>query len=293
MLTRVLFILVSALAVALIAIAVTQSVTTLRDIPIQSQDLPDLDTSYLPPEVVSVAESEGEITLDGRSEPNASVVILDGETRIRSILADEQGEWTVTFPVEPTQQLEVSAQSYLEDIVLDGDQTVLRVPAPGAEDGISQRALILLTAPGGPSRVIQTPFGAPARVGDLALSMIEYDSSGGTILAGSAETGGVVRLMSGESGLGVGPVASDGRWFMILVEPDPRKRRDYTLVLEKEDETMDSLSVSFLPMEGQDIERSPELWQVKRSLSGGGHQVTAVFASPVLETDGESDADGS
>lgn len=289
MISRVLLIIISIMAIALVGIAIGQSVSTLRDIPSAEDDVPDLDTSYLPPEIERVEESDGLLLLSGQAEPGSSLVIQNSGDRIRTVPVGDDGVWSVSLPVDIAQSMDVSVQAFLGDISLDGDQTVMRVPAPGAEDGIAQRALVLLTSPGGPSRIIQTPFGGPATSGALSVSMIEYDASGGTIIAGVAGSGGEVRVTSNSRSLGVSPVAVDGRWFTILVEPEPALRRDYTLTYMPVEGDPNELRLEFLPLGPETaLEHEAGHWQVKRTLSGGGHQVTAVFASPAGDTEGNT-----
>ena len=244
----------------------------------QTSDAARLDRTFSPPEISTVEETDGRLRITGSGEPSAIVTLSIGETRERSVPSDETGEWSTEIAVEPESAIEVSVESYVDELGLKGDQTVLRVPAPGAEDGIAQRPLILVTSPGGPSRVVQTPFGDPLRQGPLALLVLEYDQRGGTVFAGLGEPGSVVTLESARGRLGSFPVGEDGRWFSVIVEPESFASRDYTL----SDESGRTLDVAFevLPSD-QGVRFTASHWQVRRQLEGGGTQVAVVFATPV------------
>lgn len=237
-----------------------------------------LDRIYTPPEITSVVERDSRMVIEGTGEPSAIVTVSVNGKRERSVPADASGEWSSEVAVDPASALEISVESFLDDLGLKGDQTVLRVPAPGVEDGIAQRPLILLTSPGGPSRVVQTPFGQPISDGPLELLVMEYDNRGGTVFAGRGEPGSSVNLASPRGRLGTVGVGDDGRWFSVIVEPDASTMREYTLT----DTRGRGISVAYSPLPiSESTSFAPDHWQVRRDLEGGGSQVAVVFATPV------------
>jgi len=294
--SHLLLVIVSLLALGLIAVAVTQAVQAFQlrantDVSV----VPDnLDELFVPPVFRNVVETGETLSLSGSAEPESVVVILDGSARLRQVQSDDLGVWQADIAVERGTQFSLSAEVFVGEVAIRGDETVLRIPAPGAEDGLAQRALILITAPGGPSRVVQTPFGGPRGTDLLSLESLEYDARGGAILAGRAERGGRVRLLSEGRQIGEAPVGSDGRWFFIATDTQiSGTRKALTLQLITPEAVGEEIEAAFDVLgPDEDLRQEPDLWQIRRELRGGGAQVSAIFAPIVEETDPDEDQDG-
>jgi len=176
-----------------------------------------------------------------------------------------------------------------------GDETIYRLPVPRKKDEAkkgqttSDLALIMVSVPGGPSRIVQSPFGGSPTNGPLTMGPIDYDDSGGVILSGTTEAEGRVRIYAGGEAFGETRVGAGGRWNFIagnllprgeyplsaeLINPDGVKARvsvPFVLLPPSKNNTQ---SISSLP----DVKYEPFRWQVRRALIGGGHQTTAIFA---------------
>lgn len=246
------------------------------------------------------------LRLSGKAEAGAVVVITNRGERIRQVGVNDLGQWGVTLEVED-EPMALEAQLYMgEDIPgVRSEETVFRLAVPkvdpNAEADPSQSdiyktsALIMVTAPGSPSRIIQSPFGGTPTVGPLSLSVIDYDHSGGVIITGTSSVPGRVRFYAqnaqiGETGIGVG-----GRWNFIASRLLPRTKINITAELVPAPGTPNtptgpiSISVPFnflAPLQEEDTNGSGALsvnidqqqWQVRRTLIGGGGQSTVVFA---------------
>ena len=156
-------------------------------------------------------------------------------------------------------------------------------------------SLIMVTAPGSPSRVIQSPFGEAPTAGPLSLSVIDYDFTGGVIITGTSSVPGRVRFYAqdaviGETGIGVG-----GRWNFIAGRMLPRAKIRLRAELIPAPGAPNapiertSVTVPFVflpPLQEEDTDGSgalsvsidPDQWQVRRTLIGGGGQTTVIFA---------------
>ena len=256
------------------------------------------------------------LRLSGLAQPGAVVVITNRGERLRQVAVSDVGQWGVTLDVEPGPMV-LEAQVYMgEDLPgIRSEQTIFRLPVPeteteGAPEDAQETvsalvanyktpALIMVTAPGSPSRVLQSPFGGTPTSGPLSLSAIDYDFAGGIIITGTSSMPGRVRFYAqnsviGETGIGVG-----GRWNFIAGNMLPRAR----IMLRAElipspgaseaaaDEFSISLPFNFLPpLQEEDTDGSGALsvnaeplhWQVRRTLIGGGGQSTIVFAPEIL-----------
>ena len=272
---------VALLAVAVVLVAVWQSTRTLqRAQGLGEPEAVDTNRTFATPLFGDVAEEGDELVLGGTAEPEAVLSILDGARRIRQVQANGDGEWSARIAAAPHRALELSLESFVDETPVRGDEQLLRVPAPGAEDGVAPVALILVTAPGGPSRVIQTPFGGPLRDGPLTLDSLEYDRRGSLIVAGSSERAGRVRLSSGERVLGEAEVAEGGRWFFLARDVlGEALRLDVSLLDAEAEVARVSADTQRLPA-GQGRRQDADQWQVRRRLPGGGEQVSVVFATP-------------
>ncbi|MEP3654095.1 MAG: hypothetical protein ABJO36_04280 [Litorimonas sp.] len=258
------------------------------------------------------------LRLSGKAEPGAVVVITNRGERLRQVRVNDLGQWGVTLDVNGGPMV-LEAQLYMgEDTPgVRSEETVFRLPIPEPEPEIAEdpggssekapseeitpveiyknTALIMVTAPGSPSRVIQSPFGGSPTAGPLSLSVIDYDFSGGVIITGTSTVPGRVRFYAqtaviGETGIGVG-----GRWNFIASRLLPRAKINIRAELipapGAPNAPVDPVSVTvpfnFLPpLQEEDTDGSgalsinidPQQWQVRRTLIGGGGQSTVIYA---------------
>jgi len=290
--SRPLLILVCALAVALIIVAVVQSVQGLRadgDL-VESAPL-DLNRAYLPPIIRNAELIDGRLRMEGTAEPSSIVRAVSNARSLRQVASDQDGRWVIEIAVPQSTSAELSVESYIGEDQVVGDDQLLYVPAPGAEDGISQRPLIALAVPGGPTRILQTPFGTSLDSTLLSIDSIDYDDAGGVILAGRSSQQGRVRLTAGEQVLGEATLAPDGRWFFLAVDA-PLDRKFFSVSLLNQNVELDRIDVDFVPLGiGEGVRRDPDVWQVRRELPGGGSQVSVVLATPVAPTENTDSED--
>jgi|GEM_PF-1064530 len=261
------------------------------------------------------------LRLSGRAEPDAVVVITNRGERLRQVSVNDLGQWGVTLDVED-KPMALEAQLYMgEDApAIRSEETVFRLPIPETEPDRAQQgelfpetetppisvykssALIMVTAPGSPTRVIQSPFGGTPTSGPLSLSVIDYDFSGGVIITGTSSVPGRVRFYAqnaviGETGIGVG-----GRWNFIAGRMLPPTKIQLTAELipasgapnAPEERISISVPFIFLPLlQEEDTDGSgalsvnidPKQWQVRRTLIGGGGQTTVIFAPSPSQRD--------
>lgn len=256
------------------------------------------------------------LRLSGKAEPGAVVVITNRGERLRQVGVNDLGQWGVVLDVQPEEGMALEAQLYMgEDSPgILSEETVFRIPLPNTKDGSAAEleeegiafpnyktsALIMVTAPGSPSRVIQSPYGGAPTSGPLSLSVIDYDFLGGVIITGTSSVPGRVRIYAqdaviAETGIGVG-----GRWSSIAGRMLSRARGTLRVELipapgvPNAPNTPISISVPFNflpPLQGEDtddggslfVNRNAFQWQVRRTLIGGGGQTTIIFAPEIVE----------
>ncbi|GHB04406.1 hypothetical protein GCM10009069_28730 [Algimonas arctica] len=254
-----------------------------------------------------------EITVDGRAvlqlsglaEPSSVIALLDRGDRLLQVRATPQGVWSARLNVTgPGMAVEAilfdtppsDAQSDTSQITSDEDleamtsirgvETIFRIHRATDGDG-TESALIMISTPGAPTRLVQSPFNGLPSNGPLAMGAIDYDDKGGVIFSGVSEVEGRVRLYVANAAIGETRVGADGRWTYIASSVMPLG--EYEVRAELLDGVGNPVvSVPFerlppLPPSGSDdgslsVSFSSYRWQIRRSLVGGGTQSTVIFA---------------
>jgi len=294
------------LALALMLLIAVQATSFLSDMPTLSDDMVStsesksddniVDSTGVMPVIFRTVSEYGtpsgrSLRLNGTSEPNAVLIMLNKNERLRQIKADEKGNWRLDVNVDPTETMVLEVVMFVEGgLNVRADETVFRVPVPTSDDeemSQDKTALIMVTAPGGPTRIIQTPFGGSPTDGPLSMGPIDYDDTGGVIFSGTTEEEGRVRIYAGASAIGETRVGAGGRWNFIAGNMLPLGEYDIAAELIKEDGVKARVSVPFerlAPSESDKVSNEPDIkyepfrWQIRRQLLGGGAQYTAIFA---------------
>lgn len=278
----------------LIAVQVTQSVRSgLLSGEASAPGAENLDTtpkSFEPVIIQSVSETGNVFYISGRSEPNVVISIQNFESRLRQIKSNENGSWNLNFPIENDSSLQLEILQYVANgQAVRSDETIFRVPPP-IVDEVSEdqapRALIMVTSPGGPSSIFQSPFRGLPNASAISLGSIDYDESGGVIFSGASTLDGRVRVYANNTMVGDRRVEANGRWYIIAADTLPRGSFDIRAELLTENGKVSEISVPFdrLTKKADDSTKPVEAiykpygWQVRRALLGGGNQYTAIFA---------------
>jgi len=286
---------------------------------LMSEPIDRLMTGVQPASFLDVQEFQDgaryRLRLSGRAEPNGVIVISNRGQRYRQVRVNERGQWDVTLDInDEPMALEAILYMTEEGAAIRSEETVFRIPIPKTDKNIGSdestvsntdrdfiseyktSALIMVTAPGSPSRIVQSPFGEAPTSGPLSLSVIDYDHQGGVIITGTSSVPGRVRFSAqnvviGETGIGVG-----GRWNFIAGRLLPRLRlvniRAELIpaagtLNTPEDRIFLTVPFNFLPLlQEEDTDGSgalsvniePKQWHIRRTLIGGGGQSTAIFA---------------
>jgi hypothetical protein len=261
-----------------------------------------------PPNIQQINEfTDGavqKLRLAGDGEAGAVVVITNLGERLRQIRVNELGQWGLTLNVDD-KAMALEALLYTEDEAasIRSEETIFRIPAPVVEnadpEASSAEALIMVTAPGVSSRIIQSPFGDFPTSGPLSLSVIDYDYAGGVSVTGTSAVPGRIRIYAQDAVIGDVGIGVSGRWSYIAGRMLPRG--DVMLRFElipaqgapNAPEQPASLSVpyNFLPPLREEqtdgsgalfVNFEPLQWQVRRTLIGGGGQSTVIFSPEIV-----------
>lgn len=243
-----------------------------------------------------------QLRITGTAEPESTVVLRNRGEELHQLQTDEVGNWVVVLDVDE-QAMVVEAVMFIEtdNVSIRAEETIFRIPVPVSESipaaEFTTSALIMVSAPGAPSRIIQSPFGGAPTVGALSLAAIDYDDAGGVIFSGATTGKGRIRLYAGQA-IGETRIGADGRWNFIAGKTLPLGEYVVRAELIRPDGDRIQLSLPFerlapLPSSGKggegamSIKFEPYRWQIRRTLIGGGVQNTVIFSPSVIlsETD--------
>lgn len=258
--------------------------------PIQVRES-DRNKPFLPARFTAVSESQGRLRLSGLGEAGTVVSILNEGQPVRQVRVNDDGEWNVSVDIVPDQIMDLSLILFLESgIKIRSEEVVFRVPLPRIGLDIDNwnmpQALVMVTTPGGPSRILQSPFGGSPTKGPLTLGPIDYDDRGGVVFSGTSDVSGRVRIYINGNVIGDREVDLDGRWrifradtfnvgqYEVIVELNPLEGDPVRLTVPFE-----RLSPRLAQSEQDTYVKFEALrWQLRRGLMGGGGQYSVVFA---------------
>lgn len=249
-----------------------------------------------PASILSAVQSGSELSLRGNGMSGAGVLLLNDGNELARTKVDDDGNWALDFTYA------IDGKPVAVDVLTlapDGhqirsDQSLLVINyqhAPEARKNDIGKALLLLTAPGAHSRVLQTPYTSLPKRDGFALEAIDYDNSGGVIFSGSSEQAGRVLIYAGETLVGESRVDSQGRWSLIFGSIMPLGAYNISAELVIEDVGSVTLTLPFertqplLEVEGNSkivIKHLDDRIQIGRALFGGGYQYSVVYAPTAL-----------
>lgn len=293
--SRLLSMLITGLVLAilfLIAVQVTQTVQSqfFNDDAEQESGESDEMQTVRPVLVSAVSENANILSITGTSHPEIPVSITNFGEVIAQVKSDENGEWSVDLPISKDQPLRIRLMEHISDNTpVLADESIYRIPAPIVDEASTDQsppALILVTVPGKPSSVFQSPFRGLPTSGGISMGTIDYDESGGVIFSGTSDQPGRIRVFANNTAIGEQPVDANGRWYFMAADTLPAGQFDIGAAHLTESGTFSQVKVPFerLTLSNGDPEKDLEVfyqpysWQIRRRLIGGGYQYTAIFA---------------
>jgi len=249
---------------------------------------------------------QGDTVIAGRAQPNAEVIVREGDREIGRVTADARGEW-VLVPKQPlapgSRELSLTARAPTGDRTSSLDKVVVVVPEHGKDiagratgEGTGALALRVPGSGGMGSTVLQKPGGDSAeaeptagRNGGPALSLdaVDYDDAGRLALSGHAAEGARVNAYLDNKLLGSGTAGGDRVW---RVAPDATVPPGlYTLRIDQldaggkvtarvETKFVRAEPIGDLPRDSVVfVQPGNSLWRLARRVYGQGTQYTVIF----------------
>lgn len=253
------------------------------------------ETVVLPSFDVVRISPEGNAVIAGRAAPGAEVKIIEGDTVIATVTADDRGEW-VAVPEEPiesgSRQLSLT-QRTVEGVTVESESVVVLVVPERTDDGgpADQGALVVLLPRDatGSVTLLQEPTGGVGLKGSdsLSLDTIEYDDAGIFALGGRADPSSQIKAYIDNKFIGGAMADENGAWRITPdnpVAPGLHKLRiDQTDVSGKviaRLETPFSRADFLLPSEATAlvvVQPGNSLWRIARRRYGLGPQYVQIF----------------
>ncbi|MGJ3259595.1 MAG: LysM peptidoglycan-binding domain-containing protein [Rhodospirillales bacterium] len=237
---------------------------------------------------------EGDTVIAGTAPPKSEVRILDGDTVIGKVKADERGEW-VFVPENP---LEPGSRKLSLKAIVDGkeiaaaEDVVIAVPERDTGTGEpKQRQAMVLKFPKSadkPTKVLQNPAGPVDRTEfPLTIDTLDYDSKGRVIVSGGAPKGATIQLYLDGELLSRVIAGDDGQW---VARPDQLIPPGlYTLRADQVGDGGKVIArVEYPFSRAEDLKTMAEgtyvlvqpgnsLWRIARRLYGSGFAYTQIF----------------
>ncbi len=246
--------------------------------------------SISPATVQSGRSDKDQITIAGLGMAGTQIEFVDGETSLTSASVDEDGRWLATFNFAADKDtLLMNIYMRLEDDKrVRSDQEIVLVRDTQALAGEATRPhLILLTAPGSRSSVLQSLYGGFAGREGFYLDAIDYDNSGGVIFSGQSIHKGKVRIFVRNTLEGESSVDNYNRWNLIFgnILPMGEYRISAELIPDDGGEPI-RIQLPFnrlAPIASEadsppvTVKWSPERVQIARAIMGGGYQFTVIY----------------
>ncbi len=253
--------------------------------------------------------ARGSAVIAGRAAPGAEVILLSGNGReLGRARADRRGEFVI-LPAEafPPGAIELSLTLQQgEETVIGPDRVVLVVPdsaGPGSSGTASATAEAARTDSSGalavllppvrdtaPPRLLQAPEPGrrdqtPARLG---IDSVDYDSEAAMRFAGTAPSGGRVRLYVDDRHIGDTLADEAGRWAFSPSEQPALGRHQLRVdqISPRDGQVTARVSVPFqreeLPAEAFRDQRlvvqpGANLWRIARATYGSGTRYTVIY----------------
>lgn len=268
-----------------------------------------------PPSFQQITEyrdgSRYRLRLAGAAEPDTVIVLTDNKgERLRQVRVNELGQWGTTLELETgdvdSALMVLYAELYIDENIpsIRSEETIFHLKIPNDD----KQALIMVTAPGSPSRIIQSPFGDVPTAGPLALSVIDYDHSGGVIITGTSSIPGRIRIYAQDAVIGETGIGVSGRWNYIAGRTLPPGDVEVQVELIAAQGIPDApegpifISVPFNllpPLKTEATDETGDLsvnigatqWQIRRTLIGGGGQSTVIFAPNQAKEEAETEVE--
>ena len=230
------------------------------------------------------------VVIAGRAAPGAQVTVAANGKPLATARANAAGQFVILPDTKlgpGTARLTLSARAPNGALAAGNAPVVVAIAPPAT----APAALAVLTPPGGPARVLQSPPGAPqAGPGaKTALASVDYGANGKLRLAGTAPPGRTVRVYVDNRPVGDATADSKGRWVLMpsasvapgvhqlrLDELDANGRVTARVELPF---TRAATGATALAAGQVVVQPGDNLWEIARATYGRGIRYTIIYTA--------------
>ena len=250
-------------------------------------------TVVMPSFDIALIGPDGRGVIAGRAQPEAKIILLDGDKELAQDQADANGEWIIIAQDPP-----LSAGKHELRVIqhVDGrapmtsDQVVVAIVPDQKQSGPEKKTLVMIAPSSDAATLVQPPStaGVP-KSGDLVMSTLDYDEGGHVTVTGKATPGAVVRAYINDEMVAEGQAAADGSWRLVLAKPvEPGKYKLRLDRLAKDGKPVARLELPFeripvRPATGNSerlvVVRGDSLWNIARARYGNGFRHTLIYGA--------------
>ena len=247
------------------------------------QTLQNFNTSFPTFDIVRISKT-GDIVMAGKSEPNETVELLDGEEIIAEVISDGNGEWVWVsrFPVESgIKKFKLQYKNNLNSSSIS-DQTVI-VLVDNESNIIPKVARVLS------SDVENIDMLNLKKINDaITLDFLSYSPSGLIILSGRTVSNTEIEILKSAEILGKTKSNENGAWKFIIKKSDysneevsiKTKINGETLILTYNQaeikKRFENTNFQFYD-DRIIVQKGNSLWRIARKTLGGGLFYTEIY----------------
>jgi nucleoid-associated protein YgaU len=236
-------------------------------------------------DVVKV-DPTGHAVIAGRAAPGARVRVLDGDTVVGNIIADDRGEWVLvpSAPLAPGErQLTLEATDATGGKIRSSDTVALAV-APPTQPSAGTVAVLLPGDANQPAQALQAP---DVRAGALSLDTAEYDDKGRLMLSAHAAAGARLNLYAANQPIGTATADAAGKWSAVAPHQEGSGKIEIRVdQLAADGSVAQRVAAPFEPQPAATagvttytVQSGNSLWFIARKIYGGGTHYTTIYSA--------------
>jgi len=247
------------------------------------QTLQSYNTSFLTFDIVRISKT-GDIVVAGKSEPNETIELLDGEEIIAEVISDENGEWIWVSELSVKSGIKKFKLQYKNNLNTSSisDQTVI-ILFDNKSNNVPKVARVLN------SDVENIDMLNLKKINDaITLDFLSYSPSGLIILSGRTISNSEIEIFNSTAVLGKTKSDENGVWKFII------KKNDYSneeisiktkineeILMLTYDQTEIQKRFKKTNFEFYDdrivVQKGNSLWRIARKTLGGGVFYTEIY----------------
>ena len=247
-----------------------------------SQTIQNYNTSFLTFDIVRISKT-GDIVIAGKSEPNETIELLDGEEIIAEVISDENGEWIWVSELTTNSGIKKFKLQYKNNLNKSSisDQTVI-ILVDNESNSVPKVARVFR------SDVENIDMLNLEKLNDaITLDFLSYSPPGLIIMSGRTISNTEIEILKSSEVLGKTKSNENGVWKFIINKNDANEEISIKTTISGEtliltyDEAEIKKRFKNTNFEFYDdriiVQKGNSLWRIARKTLGGGIFYTEIY----------------